>query len=71
MPKPALLSAAKLARGQARDVEDVAWRMKELGLGLADIRTAIDSLPDATQRETARDNIVFVELVVASQRGPE
>jgi uncharacterized nucleotidyltransferase DUF6036 len=71
MPAPALLSAAKLARGQARDIEDVAWWIKEQALHLGDIRSAIGSLPDGFQREAARENIVFVELVVASERGPK
>jgi hypothetical protein len=71
MPIPALLSAAKLVRGDARDVEDVAWWIKERSLDLEEIRTAVGTLPDASQRESATENIVLVELVVANQRKPK
>jgi len=68
MPDPALLSAAKLVRGDPRDIEDVAWWVKERALDLDEIRAAIGSLPDATQREAARENIFLVELVVANEK---
>jgi hypothetical protein len=66
MPVPALLSAAKLARGDARDIEDVAWWVKERALSMDEIRAAIGSLPDPSQREAAGENVVLVELVVAN-----
>jgi hypothetical protein len=68
MPEPALLSAMKLVRGDARDVEDVTWWIKERALGLAEIRAAVDMLPDSFQREIAGENMVLVELVAASER---
>jgi hypothetical protein len=34
MPQPALLSAAKLARGEPRDIEDVTWWIKERTLNM-------------------------------------
>jgi hypothetical protein len=63
MPSPSLLVAAKLARGNARDVEDATWWMMERALTSDDIRTAIGSLPNPIQRETASENMVLVELV--------
>jgi len=60
--------AAKLVRGEPRDIEDVAWWIKERALDLDEIRAAIGSLPDASQRESARENIFLVELVVANGR---
>jgi hypothetical protein len=48
-PAPALLSAAKLARGEPRDVEDVAWWIKEQALDLSDIRAAIGYNPRAVR----------------------
>lgn len=51
-----------------RDIEDVAWWVKDRALGLDEIRTAITTLPVAIQRETAVDNIVFVEVIVARGR---
>jgi len=68
MPAPALLSAAKLVRGDARDIEDVAWWVKERALQMDEIRVAIGSLPDLSQREAASENIVLVELIVAGER---
>src|ERR1700730_360693 len=67
MPEPALLSAAKLVRGDPRDIEDVAWWMKG-ALSVDEIRAAIGSLPDPSQREAANENIVLVELVAADMR---
>jgi len=68
MPAPALLSVAKLVRGDARDIEDVAWWVKERALQMDEIRVAIGSLPDLSQREAASENIVLVELIVAGER---
>lgn len=71
MPAPALLSATKLVRGDPRDVEDVAWWVKERAMSLDEIRAAIGSLPDPSQREAANENIVLVELVVADEARPK
>jgi hypothetical protein len=64
MPAPGLLSAAKLARGESRDIEDVAWWIKERALSMEDIRAAIATLPNASQREAASENILLAELIV-------
>ncbi len=71
MPEPALLSAAKLVRGEPRDIEDVAWWVKERALDLDEIRAAVGSLPDRSQRDAAQENIVLIELFVASERKPK
>ncbi len=63
MPQPALLCAAKLVRGDPRDIGDVAWWSKERALDLEEIKAAIGSLPDRSQREAAGENIILVELV--------
>jgi hypothetical protein len=52
----------------ARDIEDVAWWVKERALDMDEIRAAVGSLPDASQREAASENIFLVELVVANER---
>jgi hypothetical protein len=70
MPEPALLAAAKLVRGDARDISDVAWWMKERALSLDAIRAAISHLPESSQRESAGENILLVELFGA-ERGTE
>jgi hypothetical protein len=71
MPEPAMLSAAKLVRGEPRDLEDVAWWMKERALSIAHISAAIGALPDEFQREAATENIILVELLSARDRMPE
>jgi hypothetical protein len=53
-------------RENPRDIEDVV--VKRRTLDLDEIRAAIVSLPDATQREAASENIFLVELVVANER---
>jgi hypothetical protein len=68
MPEPALLSAAKLVRGDPRDIEDVAWWVKERALDLDAIRAAVSALPDASQREVAGGNVILVELIVTKER---
>jgi hypothetical protein len=65
MPPPAVLSAAKLTRGSPRDIDDIAWWVKVRALMLHDL--AIATLPDTSQREAARENIVLVELIVAAE----
>ena len=66
MPDPTLLAAAKLVRGDARDIEDVVWWVQERALNLDKIRAAIGTLPNASQQVAASENVVMVELVVAS-----
>jgi hypothetical protein len=68
MPEPSLLSAAKLARGEPRDIEDVAWWVKERALDIGEIRAAASLLPDPLQRAAADENMLLVELFVATGR---
>jgi hypothetical protein len=44
--------------------------MKVRALNLDDIRTAIELLPDESQRETATENMILVGLVARAGRGP-
>ena len=71
MPEPAMLAAAKLVWGDSRDVEDVAWWIKERAVDLDAVRAAVGSLPDASQRAAAGGNVILVELVVAKGRQPQ
>ena len=45
--------------------------MKERALSLDDIREAVGTLPDETQREVADGNMILVELLVGNGRGPK
>ena len=44
---------------------------KERALDLDEIKAAIGSLPDRFQRDAAQENIVLIELFVASERKPK
>src|SRR5205085_9802860 len=68
MPEPALLSAAKLVRGDPRDVEDGAWWIKERALDGEAIRAAVSWLAQASQREAAGENVILIELVATKAR---
>jgi uncharacterized nucleotidyltransferase DUF6036 len=71
MPKPALLVAAKLVRGDPRDIEDVAWWAGERALDLDEVRAAVTTLPNPLQREAAAGNVVLVELVIGAEKNPK
>jgi hypothetical protein len=68
MPSPAVIAAAKLTRASERDLEDVAWWVCQRALDLGGIEEAIERLPRAIDRETARDNMVIVKLVTTQGR---
>ncbi len=67
MPPPEVLSASKLVRGDEIDVLDVIWWMNQRGLGADEVAAAIDGLPREADRDTARENLVFVALVSGSK----
>jgi len=71
MPKPAVLVAAKLVRGDQRDIEDIAWWAKERALDLDEVRAAVATLPNGLQREVAADNIVLVGLMIGAEKNPK
>lgn len=68
MPPPSVIAAAKLTRASARDLEDVAWWVRERSLDLDEVSDAIGAMPRAIDRETALDNMVLVELVTLRDR---
>ncbi|MCF6258171.1 MAG: hypothetical protein L3K25_18045 [Gammaproteobacteria bacterium] len=63
MPAPAVLTAAKLVRANDNDINDIVWWMRHRNLKEHQIEQAIKHFPDNSQRETAKENIVFVQLV--------
>ncbi|HEX8166710.1 MAG TPA: DUF6036 family nucleotidyltransferase [Beijerinckiaceae bacterium] len=68
MPPPAIIAAAKLTRASERDIEDVAWWVRQRALDLDAVEEAIGLLPRTVDRETARDNMVVVRLVTTKGR---
>jgi len=65
MPPPEVIAATKLVRGSEVDIEDVVWWVKQRGLDAAGIETVIDKMTNPYDRETAAENIVYVQLVMA------
>jgi hypothetical protein len=63
MPPPALIVAAKLARGIESDIEDAVWWVRGRDLSGEEIGRAIDSIPNPRNRETAHENLVLIRLV--------
>lgn len=66
MPTPAALTAAKLVRGSERDVSDIAWWVTQRRLEMRQIERMIKLIPDRRHQETARENLIFVELICGS-----
>jgi len=64
MPPPEVIAATKLVRGSEVDIEDVVWWVKQRGLDAAGIQAVIDKLTNPYDRETAAENIVYVQLVM-------
>ncbi len=65
MPPPEVIAATKLVRGSEVDIEDVVWWVKQREFDAAGIQTVIDKLTNPYDRETAAENIVYVQLVMA------
>jgi len=61
MPSPELLVAAKLVRASETDIQDVTWWMRERALDVDDVTTAIGTLPNVRDRETATENLIFFD----------
>jgi len=64
MVSPALIAARKLTRADDRDIEDIVWWVRQRALEMTDVAHAIETLPREIDRETARDNMVLIELIV-------
>jgi hypothetical protein len=63
MPAPVALSAAKLVRGNANDVNDVVWWVQQRSISFRQLEQSINQLPNQRHREVARENLVFIQLV--------
>lgn len=63
MPAPAILSAAKLVRANENDIRDVVWWIKSRNIKTRQIGEAIDQFPESGDKETAKENMVFIKLI--------
>ncbi|MCW3783022.1 DUF6036 family nucleotidyltransferase [Defluviimonas salinarum] len=70
LPPPELIIATKLARASVSDLEDTSWWVANSDVTLERIAAAIGKIPQAENRETATENLVLVEIAMAS-RGNE
>jgi len=64
MPPSEYLVAAKLVRGSEVDIDDVVWWVRQRSLDATGIELAIAKLPSERDRETALENMTFVQLVM-------
>lgn len=64
MPTPSLIAALKLIRADERDIEDIIWWIKERNLTIDEINENIEKIPDKRYIETAKENIILVEMTI-------
>lgn len=64
-PPPAIIVAAKLVRGEDRDIDDCAYLIEAKRIGPDQIRDAIRGIPDDLGREAAEENLVLVSVLRA------
>jgi hypothetical protein len=62
-PPASAIAASKLVRAARHDIEDIGWWMRHRALTIEEIKTAIQTLPRKVDRETAGENLVFVQLI--------
>lgn len=60
IPPPAALAAAKLIRAADKDLADVFFLCSKHGLSRPDLAAYVEKIPGAAQRETARENLVYL-----------
>ena len=63
MPKPVILSAAKLVRAEEKDLRDICWWMQHASFSLKHLEeSGVNRLANPEQREIARRNLVLVRV---------
>ena len=62
-PPAAAIAASKLLRAAPHDIADIGWWMRHRALTIEEIEAAISSLPRRVDRETAGENLIFVQLL--------
>ena len=61
-PPPAVLAAMKLVRAEPKDVADVLFLASRHGLTREPVAAAVRSIPDASKRQTAEENLVYLDV---------
>ena len=64
MPPVELVVATKLARASETDLEDAAWWVANSSVSRDAIEEAIKLIPQAANRESARENLIFMDVVM-------
>lgn len=67
MPAPATIAAAKLVRANENDITDIIWWLQHRNIKTSQVEHAISHIPESSDRETAKENMVFVQLVSRSE----
>ena len=62
-PPAAIVIAAKLVRGEDRDIDDCAFMIEAKRVSIDDIRSAVAKIRDKTAREAADENLVLLEIM--------
>ena len=68
LPLPALIVASKLTRGSESDLEDTFWWVANTPMTRAEIVDGISLIPDVHDRETATENLVFVDMAIEKRK---
>ena len=61
-PPPAALAAMKLIRAEPKDLADVFFLCSRHGLTRAGVADYVRRIPDPAQRQTAQENLVYLEV---------
>ena len=62
MPPVALVVATKLARANETDLEDATWWAANSSVSRDEVEEAIKLIPQAANHESARDNLIFLDV---------
>lgn len=62
VPPPAALAAAKLVRASDKDLADIFFLCSKHALSRATVAACVEDIPDSAQRQTARENLVYLSI---------
>ncbi len=62
VPPPAALAAAKLVRAAGKDLADIFFLCSKHALRSEDVAAFVEKIPDSSQRQTARENLVYLDV---------
>jgi hypothetical protein len=69
-PPPSIIVAAKLVRAEDRDIDDSIYLIESKNLKTQEIINAISKIPNATNRETAMENLTLLNVIIEQKAPP-